>query len=99
MGPRYSFTAVLWSAPSTNAWVFVSLPADQSVEIRDLTDGLRAGFGSLRVRAAINGSEWRTSVFPDSARGVFVLPVKKAIRAAERLEVGDRATVTIDLAL
>jgi hypothetical protein len=99
MGPRYSFTAALWSAPSTNAWVFVSLPVDQSAEIRELTDGLRTGFGSWRVQAALNDSSWRTSVFPDSARNTFVMPVKKAIRSAEGLQVGDSARVTIDLLL
>jgi len=38
---------------------------------------------------------WRTSVFPASE--CFVLPVKKAVRKAEGIEVGDLVTVTLDL--
>lgn len=40
-----------------------------------------------------------TSIFPESATGRFLLPVKKAIRQAEDLEVGDPATITIELVL
>jgi len=99
MGPRFTFTTTLWNTESMNAWVFVSLPADQSADIRDLTDGLRTGFGSQRVLVSINESRWATSIFPESATGRFVLPVKKAIRRAEGIDVGDTATVTVELVL
>jgi hypothetical protein len=36
-----------------------------------------------------------TSIFPGKAG--YVLPVKRPIRAAEALDVGDTATVTIEL--
>lgn len=38
-----------------------------------------------------------TSIFPDSARGTYVLPVTRAVRAAEGLVAGDVATVTAEL--
>ena len=99
MGPTFTFTSTLWNPETMNAYVFVSVPADQSEVIRDLTEGLRRGFGSQRVRVTINDSEWATSLFPESATGRFLLPVKKAIRQAEDLDVGDTATVTIELVL
>ena len=43
----------LWDARRTETWTFVSLPAGESEEIRDLAGGLRRGFGSVRVRATI----------------------------------------------
>jgi hypothetical protein len=86
----------LWDARRSDAWVFVSLPAGESEEIRDLAGGLRRGFGSLRVRAAIGTSTWTTSMFPSSGGG-YVLPVKRPIRVAEALDVGDVATVTVEL--
>jgi hypothetical protein len=52
----------LWDARRGDAWTFVSLPADWSQEVRDLTGGLRRGFGSVRVRADF------TSTGPGSAR-------------------------------
>lgn len=85
----------LWDARSADAWTFVSLPAGESEEIRDLAGGLRRGFGSLRVRATIGGSTWTTSIFPGKAG--YVLPVKRPVRVAEALDVGDTATVTVEL--
>jgi hypothetical protein len=85
----------LWDARRADAWVFVGLPVGESDEIRDLAGGLRRGFGSLRVRATIGSSAWRTSIFP--GRAGYVLPVKRSIRVAEALDVGDTATVTVEL--
>ena len=92
------FTAELWlwDARRTETWTFVSLPASESEEIRDLAGGLRRGFGSVRVRATIGTSTWTTSIFPASQAG-YVLPVKRPVRVAESLDAGDMATVTVEL--
>ncbi|WP_433790232.1 DUF1905 domain-containing protein [Actinoplanes sp. CA-252034] len=87
----------IWDARRDETWTFVSLPVEASEEIRDLTAGQRRGFGSLRVRATVGRSSWTTSVFPDSGRKTYVLPVKRAIRAAESLTAGDLTTVTVEL--
>jgi Domain of unknown function (DUF1905) len=85
-----------WDAGRGGTWTFVSLPARESEEIRDLLGGLRRGFGSLRVRATIGTSTWTTSIFPTSQAG-YVLPVKRPIRVAEALDVADAAKVTVEL--
>jgi hypothetical protein len=72
-------------------------PAEASEDIRDLAGGPRRGFGSLRVRVTVCGSTWKTSIFPDSARGSYVLPIKRAVRMAEALQPGDIAPVTLEL--
>lgn len=87
----------VWDARRSETWTFVSVPAEASDDIRELTDGQRRGFGSVRVRATVGGSTWTTSVFPDSGRGCFVLPIKRAVRTAEGLHEGDKASVTIEL--
>jgi hypothetical protein len=96
---RFSFDAQLWvwAARRDDSWVFVTLPTDASAEIRERTGGTRRGFGSVRVHAAVGGSAWRTSVFPDAGTGCYVLPLKKAVRHAEGLEAGDVATVTVEV--
>ena len=86
----------LWDARRADTWLFVSLPASESEEIRDLAGGVRRGFGSLRVRATIGTSTWTTSIFPASQAG-YVLPVKRPVRVAEALDVGDTTTVTVEL--
>ncbi|GAA4377460.1 DUF1905 domain-containing protein [Nocardioides caricicola] len=98
MGWSCEFDAVLWeweSSPEGTAWVFLTVPEDETEEIR-LRAGPPRGFGSVRVEVTVGGSTWATSVFPDKVRG-FVLPVKKAVRRAESLEPGDSARVTLEL--
>lgn len=87
----------LWDARRTDSWTFVSLPAEASEDICDLAARPRRGFGSLRVRVTVGGSTWATSIFRDSVRGRYVLPIKRAVRKAEALDVGDIATVTVEL--
>jgi hypothetical protein len=74
----------------------VSLPASQSEEIRDLGGWLRRGFGSVRVHATIGSSTWTRLSSPGS-HASYVLPVKRPVRVAEALYVGDVATVTVEL--
>ncbi|MCP2325266.1 hypothetical protein HDA40_003773 [Hamadaea flava] len=87
----------LWDARKLDSWTFVSLPADASQEIRELTEGPRRGFGAVRVRVTIGSSTWATSIFPDSKSGCYVLPVKKAVRRAEELHPGEVAEVSVEV--
>jgi len=78
------------------SWVFVTVPEDDSEDIRDASP-LKAGFGSVRVAVQIGETRWKTSVFPDSESGCYVLPIKKAVRTAEDLDLGDVAQVDLEL--
>jgi hypothetical protein len=94
----FEFAAPLWQYPTTDGWHFVSLPAEVSEEISEIAAGVRRGFGSVRVDVMIGTTSWRTSLFPDSKSGTFLLPVKQAVRAAEQLEVGDEVRARLQLA-
>jgi hypothetical protein len=48
------------------------------------------------VRATIGTSTWTTSIFPGS-QAAYVLPVKRSVRVAEALDVGDTAQVVLEL--
>lgn len=87
----------IWDARREDSWTFVSLPIELSEEIRERSGPTRRGFGSVRVRARIGTSIWDTSVFPDSKRDCYVLPVKRAVRKAEDLEPGDTVAVSVEL--
>ena len=84
----FEFGAPLWRYPGADGWHFVSLPAEVSAEITDIAAGARRGFGSVRVDVTVGATSWRTSLFPDSKTGTYLLPVKKAVRLAEHLEAG-----------
>lgn len=94
--PELTFRSPLFRAEAADAWRFVALPADVSEAVR-LVAGPPRGFGSVRVQVRIGATTWRTSVFPDAARGTFVLPVKRAVRAAEGLEDGDVVEVALEV--
>lgn len=70
------------------SWVFLNLPEHVTDEIDDGSREPR-GFGSVRVEVSVGSSTWRTSVFPSKQEATYVLPVKKAVRRAEGVDVGD----------
>jgi len=93
----FQFSAPLWQYPGEGSWYFVTVPAENSDDIADLTAGTRKGFGSVRVTVTIGGTTWQTSVFP-SKTGSYVLPVKKPVRLAEQLSEGVPVETQLELA-
>jgi hypothetical protein len=85
----------LWSGEN-GSWHFITVPAEQSDEIRAHCLAAMRGFKSARVEAAINDVSWRTSVFPIKSGG-YILPVKAQVRREADIAAGDEVTVTLDL--
>ncbi len=92
---HFEFSAELWEHDGPAAWFFISVPDDVADDIDERFAHRAAGFGSIRVQVTIGGSRWRTSLFPDTKRATFLLPVKKAVRKAEGIDAG--ATVDVEL--
>lgn len=95
--PEFTFSAAVWLYEGPAAWHFLTLPADVAEEIEDLPVAQPKAFGSHPVRVTIGSTEWETSVFKDTKRESYVLPLKAAVRRAEKIEDGD--TVECRLAL
>ncbi len=93
---RHEFTAELWAYDGPSGWHFLTVPGEVSEDIRELA-GPTTGFGAVRVQVRIGATTWLTSVFPDASTGCYVLPVKKAVRRSESLEVGDPVQVSLKL--
>ncbi len=91
-----TFQAELYPWDASPSWVFVTLSADDSDAIDDATS-LTGGFGSVKVNVSIGKTHWNTSLFPSKEMGAYVLPIKKAVRTAEGIEVGDTAEITIEV--
>ena len=81
----FEFVAPLWRHPGDDGWHFVSVPPETSDDLTDLSQGIRRGFGSVRVSVTVGATTWRTSVFPDRRSGTYLLPMKRSVRDAERL--------------
>lgn len=93
-----AFTSLLWvwRGEAAGRWYFLTVPEDQSVEIKAFALGSPRGFGSVRVAATIGDVTWRTSVFPLNSGG-YVLPVKAEIRKRAALSAGDDVKVELEL--
>jgi hypothetical protein len=93
-----TFTSLLWiwKGEAAGRWYFVTVPEEQSDEIRAQAFGTPRGFGSVRVEATIGDVTWRTSVFPLNSGG-YVLPVKKEVRCRAGIGAGDDVTVELEI--
>lgn len=93
----FRFRAELWLYPGNVAWHFVTLPFDVADDIEEISRPVQRGFGSVRVTATVGRTTWSTSLFPDSKATSYLLPVKKQVRTAEGLVVGEPVDVELEL--
>jgi len=85
----------VWTSDN-GTWHFLTVPAEQSDEIRAHCLAAMRGFRSARVEATIGDVTWRTSVFPMKSGGYF-LPVKADVRRRAGIAAGDVVTVRLEL--
>ncbi|MFC4125556.1 DUF1905 domain-containing protein [Nocardia rhizosphaerae] len=88
----YDFTARVW-LHDAGSWHFVSLPESCADDIADRHPRTGPGFGAVPVTVTVGGTTWSTSLFPDKARGTYLLPMKKAVLRAERIDAQDHVHV------
>ena len=91
----FEFEAELWLYDGDAAWHFITVPPDVSDEIEAHSTGAKRGFGSVRVSVTVGATTWSTSLFPDSKRQAYLLPVKKDVRHRESLSAGSRVPVAV----
>jgi hypothetical protein len=80
-----------WRGPAP--YFYITVPDDASAAIRAISSIVTYGWGVIPVKVWIGGSRWETSLFPKDGR--YLVPIKAAIRRAERLEEGDSASVRL----
>lgn len=98
----FEFNAKVWLYQGKGAWHFITVPEEQSGQIKfftspDITGRKRRGWGSVRVSANIGKSKWQTSIFPSKSSGCYYLPVKKDIRKKEKIVVDDDVSVRLTI--
>jgi hypothetical protein len=75
----------------------VTVPEPECAELEATSASVSYGWGMIPVAARIGGTGWRTSLWPKDGR--YVVPVKAAVRRAERLDVGDTVTIRLTVNL
>jgi hypothetical protein len=92
---EFEFTGTVFRWQGTAAWHFIALPEPMGRDIDAFCSELKAGWGSIRVQVRIGTTSWSTSIFPDSTRDTYLLPVKAAVRRAEGIADGDEVDVVL----
>ena len=87
-GIKYEFSArpcYYSSQEEICGWVFALFPKDMSTEIRKNFGGLEEGWGRMKVLAKIGSTEWKTSIWFDTKKDTYMLPLKAEIRKKENI--------------
>ena len=92
---RLTFTAQVERQPHGSATIhLVTLPDDEADFLTSL--GVpRGGFGSMKVKATIGNTTWRTSIFPTT--DTFILLLSRKLLTAERIEADDVIAVGLEV--
>lgn len=89
------FSGKIWFWRGPAPWFFISVPEEQSRDIRAISGFVTYGWGVIPARVRIGRTEWRTSLFPKD--GLYIVPIKASIRKAEGLNEGDHVTVRLEI--
>jgi hypothetical protein len=83
----------VWRGPAP--WYFVTVPAKQCRDLKEISGIVTYGWGMIPVNARIGKTKWKTSLFPKDGR--YIVPIKVRVREAEDLEEGDKVTVQLEV--
>jgi hypothetical protein len=73
----------------------VTVPSEQSQDIKEISTFVTYGWGMIPVQVKIGRTKWKTALWPKD--GNYLLPVKDRVRLAEKLELGDKVTVQLEV--
>lgn len=91
------FTGKIWFWKGPASWYFVTVPAEQSADLKAVSGLVTYGWGMIPVRVRIGKTEWKTSLFPKD--GCYIVPIKASFQKVENLEAGDEVTVRLEVRL
>jgi len=91
----FAFSAEIWLWKGPAPYHFVTVPPDQSRELKAASSAVSYGWGMIPVEARIGDTEWTTSLWPKDGR--YVVPLKDWVRAAEGLALGDTVSVLLSV--
>lgn len=94
---NFEFNNKIWFWKGPAPWFFVTVPAEPSRDLKDISELVTYGWGVIPVHVRIGNTEWQTSLFPKDDR--YLVPIKASIRKAENLEEGDNVTVRLEVRL
>lgn len=92
---NFEFEAEIWYWRGPAPWFFVTVPPEQSRDLKAILTLVTYGWGMIPAVAQIGKTEWKTSLFHKD--GNYIVPIKASVREAENLEEGDKVTVRLEV--
>ena len=89
------FSGKIWFWKGPAPWFFVTVPAEQSRDLRAISSFVTYGWGVIPVTVRIGKSKWKTSLFPKD--DLYLVPIKSSVRKAENLDEGDTVTIRLEV--
>jgi hypothetical protein len=86
-GIMYILKAKPWLNSGVGGWHFISFSIKISTEIRKNNIDKEEGWGRLKALAKIGNTEWKTSIWFDTKRQVYLLPIKAEVRKKESIKL------------
>jgi hypothetical protein len=93
----FEFSGEVWEWRGPSPFYFVTVPEDESAELEAASSLVTYGWGMIPVDVMIGFTRWTTSLFPKD--GLYVVPLKSAIRKAEGINLGDTVNLRLGVAL
>ncbi len=82
-----------WRGPAP--YLFVTIPEEQSRDIKAVSQLVTYGWGVIPVHVRIGKTEFTTSLFPKDRR--YLVSIKKVVQVAEKLNDGDTVTIHLEV--
>ena len=92
---RIEFSGEVWYWRGPAPFFFVTVPEDDSRELKAVSGAVTYGWGMIPVRARIGETTWKTSLVPKDGR--YLVPLKDAVRRAEAIGEGDVVALALEL--
>lgn len=87
------FSGEVWFWKGPAPFHFVTVPEEDCPMLEAASTVVSYGWGMIPVMARIGETQWKTSVFPKDGR--YHVPLKDAVRKAERVDLGDDVAITL----
>ncbi len=89
------FSGEIWFWRGPAPFFFVTIPIEQSKDIKTISSAVTYGWGVIPVQVRIGDTTWKTSLFPKD--GLYLVPIKASVRKAEKIEEGDTVNILLEI--
>ena len=93
---RLEFSGILWFWRGPAPFHFVTVPEVESELLASISDAVSYGWGMLPATVSIGSTTWSTALWPKD--GGYIVPIKNAVRTAQKLELDDDIHLILEIA-